>query len=117
MTSKKKKYDTDFQNYNKGIDKTDTSKFFEFPLSSTRGHKCKLQKKSCRLDVRKYIFSNRVVNNWNSLRNNVVDSETVNQFKDRLDGHWKNLPENFNPSLPKDKSLWYILMKTGCTDI
>ena len=82
----------------KGIDRIDTSNCFEFSRSFTRGHKYKLQKKSCRLDVRKYFFSNRVVNDWNSLPNNVVDSETVNQFKDRLDGHWKkHMYENVQP--------------------
>ena len=41
----------------------------------------KLFKKMCRLDVRKYTFSNRVVHKWNSLPDSCVDCTTVNMFK------------------------------------
>jgi len=36
-------------------------------------------------DIRKYYFSARIVNIWNSLPNYVVDVSTINQFKARLD--------------------------------
>jgi len=41
--------------------------------SFTRGNKYKLIKDSFRLDIRKYSFSSRIVNIWNSLPNQVVD--------------------------------------------
>jgi len=41
----------------------------------------KLFKKRCRLDVRKYTFSNKVVDVWNSLPDSCVDCMTVNTFK------------------------------------
>ena len=37
----------------------------------------------------KYCFTNRIVNMWNSLPDNVIFADNVNQFKNRLDKHWK----------------------------
>jgi len=39
----------------------------------------------CRFDLRKYCFTNRIVNMWNSLPDNVILANNVN----RLDKHWK----------------------------
>ena len=39
-------------------------------------------------NLRKYYFSARVINIWNSLTNCVVDVSTINQFKARLDKFW-----------------------------
>jgi len=44
---------------------------------------------TCRFDLRKYCFTNRIVNVWNSLPDNVILVHNVNQFKNRLDKHWK----------------------------
>ena len=54
-----------------------------------RGHAYKLVKHRARLDLRKYFFSNRVVNTWNSLPGSVVEAGTVNSFKARLDAYVK----------------------------
>ena len=51
----------------------------------TRGNSCKLLVKRCRLDVRKFSFCNRVVHFWNMLPNSVVNSVSVNSFKNSLD--------------------------------
>ena len=37
--------------------------------------------------MRKYYFTERIVNMWNSLPDTVVNSSTINQFKNRLDRH------------------------------
>jgi len=34
-----------------------------------------------RLDIRKYTFSNKIVDKWNSLSKNSVNCNTVNTFK------------------------------------
>ena len=40
--------------------------------------------------LRKFYFTNRVVNAWNSLPDHVVLSETINTFKSRLDKFWQH---------------------------
>jgi len=44
--------------------------------------------KSVRYDIRQYHFAERIVNiMWNRLLHAVVNSSTINQFKNRLDRH------------------------------
>ena len=59
-------------------------------FNTTRGNMYKLQKFMCHYNIRKYSFCPRVVNMWNSLPNDVVEADTVNTFKNRLDKHWYN---------------------------
>ena len=40
--------------------------------------------------MRKYYFTNRALNIWNSFPNHVVLSDTVNVFKFRLDKFWQS---------------------------
>ena len=46
----------------------------------TRGHKAALVKEQCRLDMRKYSFSQRMVNEWNKLSNDCGNASSVNMF-------------------------------------
>ena len=46
-------------------------------------------KDSFRLDIRKYSFSSRIVNIWNSLPDYVVDVDSAELFKTRLDNFWR----------------------------
>ena len=70
----------------KGISKLDSASWFQLANNSrTRGHKLKLIKKRSRLDIRKHFFSQRVVNDWNSLPEIVVEAESVNSFKNKYD--------------------------------
>ena len=54
----------------------------------TRGHPKKLVVRRCRYDVRKYSFSNRITNIWNSLPDEIISAPTVNTFKNSLDRFW-----------------------------
>lgn len=73
-------------------DREEVSKFFKVDhVRETRGHERKIKKQSCRLDIRKNFFSNRVVNFWNSLPQGVVNSESLATFKKRLDAHMSEL--------------------------
>ena len=48
--------------------------------SRTRRHKAVLVKVQCRLDMRKYCFSQRVIYEWNKLPNDCVNASSVNMF-------------------------------------
>ena len=64
----------------------DRNMFFKLKEGSrTRGHKAALVKEQCRLDLRKYSFSQRVINEWNKLPNDCVNASSVNMFKNRID--------------------------------
>ena len=54
----------------------------------TRGNKYRLLNHTFHYDTRKYSFSARIVNTWNSLPNFVVDVDIVCPFKTRLDKFW-----------------------------
>lgn len=51
----------------------------------TRGHNFKLYKQRCSLSLRQNFFSFRVVDRWNALPSSVVDSPSLQTFKNRLD--------------------------------
>ena len=53
-------------------------------VQRTRGHSAKIFKQSCSKDIRKYFFSNKVVNRWNSLPDHIVQASTINAFKNGL---------------------------------
>ena len=51
----------------------------------TRGHGVTLAKKQCRLDIRNFLFSQRIVNEWNRLSADCVSASSVNIFKNKID--------------------------------
>ena len=51
----------------------------------TRGHGITLAKKQCRLDIRKFSFSQRKVNEWNRLSADCIGASSVNMFKNKFD--------------------------------
>ena len=67
------------------LDKVERGRFFIDSNTGLRGHNFKFLKKRCRLDVRKYFFSQRIINSWNKLPQNVVEADSLNAFKNRLD--------------------------------
>ena len=82
----------------RAIDIVDKDKLFTIVTETrTRGHKYKLFKRRSRLNIRKNVFSNRVVDTWNNLPDSVVEAPSVNSFKGRLNRHWINHPSKFNP--------------------
>ena len=58
--------------------------FNPIPNSVTRENNYILFKQRCHYDLRKFSFTNRIVNIWNSLPNTVVEVDTVDKFKLRL---------------------------------
>ena len=70
----------------KGLTNVDYRNFFQLVINSrTRGHSYKLVKSRSKLEIRSKFFSQRVINSWNSLSQHVVEAESVNSFKNRLD--------------------------------
>ena len=57
---------------------------------TTRGHSLKLFKRRSRLKIRSNSFSNRVVDTWNSLQEQIVQAPSLNCFKSRLNNWWKH---------------------------
>ena len=57
-----------------------------FSLSSTEltGHDFKLYKLQANLDVRKYFFSNKVIDIWNSMPVNMVNNNMTDNLKKKF---------------------------------
>ena len=64
--------------------------FFQLRTATgRRGHSLTILKQHCRLNVRKYFFTHRVVDTWNKLSEDIVNSKTVNSFKNQIDPSFK----------------------------
>ena len=72
----------------------------------TRGNHMRLEKSCVKYGLRKFSFSNRVMNIWNSLPNWVVSANTTNTCKARLDKFWHNqdIIHNFKAQLQGTRS-------------
>ena len=75
----------------KGFVNVDPSTFFTLSDRVSRGHSLKLYKYQASLDIRKYSFSHRVVNEWNDLPSSIIESSSVNSFKGGLDLYLKDV--------------------------
>ena len=64
-----------------GYENIDRNIFFTVKVERrTRAHGVTLAKKQCRLDIRKFSFSQRTVNEWNRLSADCVGASSVNIF-------------------------------------
>ena len=80
------------------IDRVDIDKFFTMSELLTGGNSLKISKPRSQLKVRSSVFSNRVVDVWNSLPNSVVTAPSLNSFKSKLNKHWHGNELKFNAS-------------------
>jgi hypothetical protein len=72
------------------IDRVEKSIFFTMSLyTRTRGHSKKKFKGRCETTLRKHSFSQRIIDDWNSLTEDIVTAESINSFKAKLDKHWQ----------------------------
>ena len=72
------------QTYNivRHIDIFDKNKLFTVITDArTRGDHYKLFKRRSRSNIRKNVFSNKVVDTWNSLPYSAVEAPSINSFK------------------------------------
>ena len=71
--------------------------FFEIKESEkTRGHNFTLVKKQCRLDVRKFSFSQRTIDVWNKLSKECVHASSVNVFNNIIDKYLVKAEYTYN---------------------
>ena len=61
-----------------------------FKMAKVRGarnntHNRKIERKHCRLEVRRNFYSQRVIEKWNSLTLDEVNSKKTSEFKERYD--------------------------------
>ena len=80
----------------------------------TRGHDLKLAKDRRRLDMRKLLFSERVVCRWNSSDKNTIDKQSINNFKDCLSRR-KNIEKGMFMDPWSDKPYGLIRTTSGAS--
>ena len=85
-----------------GYEDIDSSRLFTLSSTGLRGHSLKLFKERSRLLLRKQTFTQRVVDSWNNLPENVVNAQSINAFKSRFNTHTRGAASKFCPT-------WYML--------
>ena len=71
--------------FNKGSRRKTHTNYRPVRLNHTRGHKAVLVKPYCRLDQRKFSFSQSTITDWYYLSHDCVNATSVNMFKDKID--------------------------------
>ena len=88
--------------YLSGLNRNNPEHFFYQCSSNLRGRSLKLRKTYSRTEIHKNFFTNRVVDHWNKLPEEVVAASSLNTFKK------KRLKETVQPSIPSKS---YLLTK------
>ena len=73
----------------KGFDKVDYLTFFHLSTTGLRGHNLKLFKPSFTRNVGQYTSSNRVIDSWNRLPQDIISCESLDNFKKKLNRLFK----------------------------
>ena len=71
-----------------GVYKVSEQMFSMDSSDRTRGHSLKLQKKRCNTTQRQHFFNQRIIEQWNRLPAEIVEAETLNSFKAKIDKHF-----------------------------
>ena len=66
-----------------GLDRVDSQSLF--PGSITQGHRLKMRGRKFKRDARGKFFTQRMVNAWNALPEEVVEADSMTMFKRHLD--------------------------------
>ena len=59
--------------------------------SRLRGHKYKIVKNATNKKLYQHFFTNRIVNEWNKLPEDIADAKTLNEFKNKIDEKFKDI--------------------------
>ena len=68
-----------------GLDKLKPEALFDMAQNSLRGHNFTITKQRHNLMLRRYAFSQRVVDHCNKLPGAAVNAKTINVFKSHID--------------------------------
>ncbi|XP_063860687.1 uncharacterized protein LOC135101043 [Scylla paramamosain] len=68
-----------------GVEEMDWSNLMVWDTWDTRGHGKKLKRSACRRDIKKYSFPYRSIDVRNSLDEEIVNAESIHQFRAKLD--------------------------------
>ena len=79
-----------------GFDEIEPGKLVDFNDNCTRSHLFKVQKPSCKKKLRLDSFPIRCIDRWNSQSKEKVSSDTVLNFKTKLDKFY--MPDRYNRS-------------------
>ena len=72
-------------------DKETVDTLFKFKENDRlRGHKYKITKVYYNKVQFKHFFTNRVANHWNSLPSHIVEADSLNIFKNKIDEYFKD---------------------------
>ena len=66
-----------------------------FDLDPNTRTRQKIKKKFCKINLRKFSFTNKIVDLWNTLPQSVIDAKDVRQFEIRLDKYWEHQDVKF----------------------
>ena len=64
--------------------------------TKTKGHSYKLQKKRVNTKKYQFFFTNRIINLWNKLPEDVVSADSINTFKNKVDVFLKEYTYQIN---------------------
>ena len=71
---------------NLGLDKND---IFQSSSSGIRGHEYRVVRRKATKFCRRNAFSNRIINDWNSIPPKIIAATSIDLFKNSLDKYWK----------------------------
>ncbi len=78
-----------YKKFLKILERIDSNAFFtQAKYKGTRSHSMKLLKPQFEAELIKHAFSERIIDDWNSLTENIVTSKSLDIFKERLNKHW-----------------------------
>ena len=78
-------------------DKASVDNLFNFSNDSRlRGHNFKIIKKFTNKTKYQKFFTNRVINKWNNLPSDIVNSKSINEFKNKFDTLNKEIQFSIN---------------------